>query len=76
MRADGAASTPGLHLKQGYQVGYVILAITRSSTCPPEKPTATTPSSVPLERNFGVMVDGEVILATRFIYLSRTLELN
>ena len=34
----------------------------RLSTCPPEKPTATTPSSLPFERNFGLMVDGEVIL--------------
>ena len=31
-------------------------------TCPPEKPTATTPSSLPAERNFGAIVEGEVML--------------
>ena len=31
-------------------------------TCPPEKPTAITPSSLPAERNFGGIVEGEVIL--------------
>ena len=30
-------------------------------TCPPEKPTAITPSSLPAERNLGGMVDGEVM---------------
>ena len=31
-------------------------------TCPPEKPTAITPSSLPAERNLGGMVEGEVML--------------
>ena len=31
-------------------------------TCPPAKPTATTPSSGPLARNLGVIVGGEVIV--------------
>ena len=30
-------------------------------TCPPEKPTAITPSSLPAERNLGGIVEGEVI---------------
>ena len=31
-------------------------------TWPPEKPTATTPSSLFVERNFGAIVEGDVIL--------------
>ncbi len=31
-------------------------------TCPPENPTAITPSSLPAERNLGGMVEGEVML--------------
>ena len=31
-------------------------------TCPPEKPTAITPSSLLAERNFGGIVEGEVML--------------
>lgn len=31
-------------------------------TCPPEKPTAITPSSLPAERNLGGMVEGEVMM--------------
>ena len=34
-------------------------------TWPPEKPTAMTPSSLPADRNLGVMVEGEVIVALR-----------
>ena len=30
-------------------------------TCPPEKPTATTPSSLGLDRNLGVIVEGDVM---------------
>ena len=30
-------------------------------TCPPEKPTAITPSSLLAERNFGGIVEGEVM---------------
>ena len=36
-------------------------------TWPPEKPTATTLSSLPAERNLGEMVEGEVILRERSI---------
>ena len=36
-------------------------------TWPPEKPTATTPSSLPAERNLGEMVEGDVILRERSI---------
>lgn len=32
------------------------------STCPPEKPTATTPSSLGLEMNFWGIVEGEVMV--------------
>lgn len=32
------------------------------STCPPEKPTATTPSSLGLQRNFWGIVEGEVMV--------------
>ena len=31
-------------------------------TWPPEKPTATTPSSLPFVRNLGKMVEGDVML--------------
>ena len=34
----------------------------RLITWPPEKPTATTPSSLPWDRNFGWIVDGEVMM--------------
>lgn len=32
-------------------------------TWPPENPTAMTPSSLPADRNLGVIVGGEVIIA-------------
>lgn len=63
MRAVGAASTPGLHW-DWWLVG--ILAVRGREggkvTWPPEKPTATTPSSLFVERNFGAIVEGDVIL--------------
>ena len=31
-------------------------------TWPPENPTATTPSSLPADRNLGDIVEGEVII--------------
>ena len=31
-------------------------------TWPPEKPTATTPSSLPFVKNLGKMVEGDVML--------------
>lgn len=34
----------------------------RGCTWPPEKPTATTPSSLLLVKNLGAMVDGEVMM--------------
>ena len=34
----------------------------RMCTWPPEKPTATTPSSLPADRNLGEIVEGEVIV--------------
>ena len=33
-----------------------------SITWPPEKPTATTPNSLPADKNLGEIVDGEVII--------------
>ena len=33
-------------------------------TWPPENPTATTPSSLPAERNLGEIVEGEVIIVS------------
>ena len=32
-------------------------------TCPPEKPTATTPNSSPLDRNFGWIIEEVVMVA-------------
>lgn len=43
-------------------MGVVWLRRLERLTCPPEKPTAITPSSLPAERNFGGMVEGEVML--------------
>ena len=34
----------------------------KAVTWPPEKPTATTPSSLPADRNLGEIVGGEVII--------------
>ena len=45
-------------------------------TWPPEKPTATTPSSLPAERNLGEMVEGEVILRERSIGQSEAKEFS
>jgi len=60
MRADGAASTPGLHCV--VVRGWVGVGRGRCHTCPPEKPTATTASWSPFERNFGWTIDVVVIL--------------
>lgn len=38
------------------------IEIGRGCTWPPEKPTATTPSSLLLVKNLGAMVDGEVMM--------------
>ena len=69
MRALGAASTPGLHFEgsavnqclNGAHSYGVEFEIENLFTCPPENPTATTPSSLPADRNLGEMVEGEVI---------------
>lgn len=37
---------------------------TGAITWPPENPTATTPSSLPAERNLGEIVEGEVIIVS------------
>jgi hypothetical protein len=70
MRADGAASTPGLHCV--VVRGWVGVGRGRCHTCPPEKPTATTASWSPFERNFGWTIDVVVILIelrrVRWIY--------
>lgn len=68
MRAVGAASTPGLHCLGGWVSVWVWKGgggsgLGEGCTWPPEKPTATTPSSSALERNFGGMVDGAVMIA-------------
>jgi hypothetical protein len=72
MRADGAASTPGLHCV--VVRGWVGVGRGRCHTCPPEKPTATTASWSPFERNFGWTIDVVVILIelrrVRWIYCS------
>ncbi len=74
MRAEGAASTPGWHcagrgvLSESGLLGGEI----RGLTWPPEKPTATTPSSLPLARNLGWIVDGEVmVLETGYLVCER-----
>lgn len=59
MRAEGAASTPGLHCK--VLISYFRMAKTTRCTWPPEKPTATTPMSPARDKNFDVMDDGEVM---------------
>ena len=69
MRAIGAASTPGLHCEKLGKCRAILgteIYWGRGSTWPPEKPTATTPSSWPFERNFWGMVDGDVIME-RFV---------
>ena len=38
----------------------------KAFTWPPEKPTATTPSSLPADRNLGEIVEGEVIIIVVF----------
>lgn len=69
MRAVGAASTPGLHwacgLEGRWRWGKGV------DTWPPEKPTATTPSSSAFVRNLGGMVDGEVMVGEFVVVLGR-----
>ena len=65
MSAVGAASTPGLHWMRGSGWrDFVEIAgiVGEGSTWPPEKPTATTPSSLPFERNFWWTVEGAVMV--------------
>jgi hypothetical protein len=62
MRAVGAASTPGLHYSITNQYELKKMEIANLLTCPPEKPTATTPSSLPEDKNLGLMRGGEVMV--------------
>lgn len=59
MRADGAVSTPGW--PYGRTLASYLLSVGDLGTWPPEKPTATTPSSLPRDKNLGCTVDGEVM---------------
>ena len=93
MRAEGAASTPGLHCGDqlvvlrrekegssngrgwGKRIGGAEWSgggngAWRSITCPPEKPTATTPSSSALERNFGLIIE-VVVMVSDSVVLGR-----
>lgn len=72
MRAVGAASTPGLHCLFLGLLSYPRNAINWGRgglfTWPPEKPTATTPSSLLLDKNLGLMVEGEVMIPAAWEY--------
>ena len=57
--AIGAASTPGLHYLCR-QRGELKMETPSVHTCPPEKPTATRPSSLGLARNLGWIVDASM----------------
>ncbi len=61
MRAVGAASTPSLPCGEGVR-GWVGWGMGEVLTWPPEKPTATTPSSVDVERNLEGVVGGELMV--------------
>lgn len=61
MRAVGAASTPSLPCSLGVR-GWLGWGRGGYSTWPPENPTATTPSSVDVERNLEGVVGGEVMV--------------
>lgn len=70
MRAEGAASTPGLHyVVRGGQKKERTAG--RRPTCPPENPTATTPSSDWLSRNFGFTME---VVMLPFVVILREVE--
>lgn len=62
MRAMGAASVPGLHCEERRLVGDRSVEYGLRHTCPPEKPTATRPSSLGLSRNLVWMVLASMLL--------------